>query len=98
MAALIQAGSIDTDKVASILSNGVKFDALYGPMQMVSRPDLGNDRTTDSVGTYYIKTVHNGAAELTATITPDEALNDLRLAFPPLPPRATPPGLPPPGP
>ena len=93
-AALIQAGSIDTDKVASVLSNGMKFDTLNGPSQMVSRPDLGNNQTTDSVGTYYIKTIHNGVAELTATIQPDEALGYLRTAFPPLPPGATPPGLP----
>jgi hypothetical protein len=97
-AALIQAGSIDTDKVAAVFSNGLKFDSLSGPMQMISRPDLGNDRTIDSLGTYYVKTIHNGNAELVGTINPDEALGYLRLAFPPLPPGATPPGLPPPSP
>jgi branched-chain amino acid transport system substrate-binding protein len=93
-AAWVQAGSVDTEKVAEVLSNGLEYESLFGPMQMISRPDLGNDRTTDSVQTYYIRQTQNGQPKLVATISPEEALSYMRLAFPPLPPGATPPGPP----
>ena len=58
---------------------------------------LGREsREIDSVATYYIKTIHNGKIELVATISPEEALNYVRIANPPLPPGVTP--GPPPGP
>jgi branched-chain amino acid transport system substrate-binding protein len=97
-AAWTQGGSVDTEKAAAVLSVGLKYNSINGPMQMISRPDLGNDRTTDSVQTYYVKRIHNGVAELVAEITTEESLSYMQLAFPPLPPGATPPGLPAAGP
>ena len=93
--AIQQAGSLDTEKVAAVLSSGLKFETPLGTMQMISRPDMGNDRTIDSVGTYYIKQIHNQKSELIATISPEEASAYMKTAFPALPPGATPPGPPP---
>jgi ABC-type branched-subunit amino acid transport system substrate-binding protein len=95
--AVEQAGSLDPDKIAGILSNGMKYDSLNGPSQMVSRPDLGNDRTVDSVSTFYIKQIRNGKAELLSTVSPDEA-KAYMSAIPQLPPGPPPGGLPPGGP
>jgi ABC-type branched-subunit amino acid transport system substrate-binding protein len=95
-AALQQAGSVDVDKVASVLSNGLKYESPSSPLQMISRPDVGNDRTVDSIGTYYIKQMtRDGQLKLLATINTDEALSYFRTVYPPLPPGATPPGPPP---
>ena len=66
--ALQQAGSIDVDKVAAVLNSGMKFDSPQGPMMMMSRLDVGNPRTVDSVGTNYIKQIVNGKANIIATI------------------------------
>ena len=66
-------------------------------MQMVSRLDLGNERTVDSIGTYYIKKINNGKPELIGTISIEDALKYVNIAMPPLPPGATPPGPPPGG-
>lgn len=81
-AALQQTNSLDTDKLADLLSNGMKYDSPTGSGQMVSRPDLGNNRTVDSVTTTYIKTIKNGKPELIATIPVEEGIEYFRLAFP----------------
>jgi branched-chain amino acid transport system substrate-binding protein len=89
-AALQQAGSIDVDKVAAALNGGLKYDSPIGPMQMMSRPDFGNDRTVDSIGTYYIKQMtKDGQPKLLTTISPEEALSFFRTVNPALPPGAT---------
>jgi branched-chain amino acid transport system substrate-binding protein len=86
IAALQKAGSVDVDKVADALNNGLKYDSPIGPIQMMSRPDVGNNLTVDSVGTYYIKQMtKDGQPKLLATIGPDEAMNYFRTANPPLP-------------
>ena len=56
-AALQQAGSLDTDKVADVIGNGLKYEGPTGAAQMISRPDMGNNRTVDSVTTLYFKQI-----------------------------------------
>lgn len=93
--ALQQAGTLDTDKVAEVIYNGMKFEGPTGAAQMVSRPDLGNDRTVDSVTTAYIKQIKGGKPTLLATIGIEEALGYFEKA---LPPEGAAPPLPPPPP
>jgi branched-chain amino acid transport system substrate-binding protein len=94
--ALQKAGAVDTDKVAAVMSNGMEYDTPMGLGRMVSRPDLGNDRTVDSISSICVTQILNGEPTLLANIGIDEALNYFKVAFPPLPPGATPQG--PPGP
>jgi hypothetical protein len=81
-AALMQTGSFDPDVLANLISNGMKFEGPTGAGQMVSRPDLGNNRTVDSVATTYIKVIKDGKPILIDTLQPDVALQYFRLAFP----------------
>jgi branched-chain amino acid transport system substrate-binding protein len=96
-AGLMQAGTIDADKVADVLSSGLKYNGASGQMQMISRPDLGNDRTVDSISTYYVKQVTNGNPVLLDTINIDESLAMFRKAFPAAPAGGPPAGGPPSG-
>ena len=80
--ALQQANSLDPDKLANVLSNGMKYSAPLGDGEMVSRPDLGNNRTVDSACTTYIKTIKNGQPVLVDTVPLDEGLQYVKLAFP----------------
>jgi branched-chain amino acid transport system substrate-binding protein len=81
--ALQKAGSLDTDKVGAVVYNGLKYEAYCGSFQMISRPDLGNNRTVDSVNATYIKQVKGGKVTLLATISIDEAINYFRMAHSP---------------
>jgi branched-chain amino acid transport system substrate-binding protein len=82
IAALQEAGSLDTDAVADVLANGLEFDTLEGYAQMMSRPDLGNSRTVDCAGTIYLKQIRDGQATLIATIPPEEVIAYFRLVYP----------------
>lgn len=93
-AALEKAGTTDVEQVTDVIGSGLKYSAPSGDGEMVSRPDIGNSRTVDSISTYYMKQVTNGKTKLLATISADDALNLFRIAFPPLPPGAAPPGPP----
>jgi hypothetical protein len=81
-AALTKAGSLETDKVGSVVFNGLQYEGPTGAGVMVSRTDLGNNQTVDSVTTTYIKQVKNGQPSLIATINPDEESKYFYLAFP----------------
>jgi len=81
-AAYQQAGSLDADKVAAVIFDGLKFDSAIGAGQMISRPDLGNERTVDSAGVTYIKQIKGGAISLIATVDIDEALGYFYQAVP----------------
>ncbi|OGO14879.1 MAG: hypothetical protein A2Z02_05185 [Chloroflexi bacterium RBG_16_48_7] len=72
-AALQKAGSLDTDRVAEVLGNGLEFDVSEGTARMIARPDLGINRTIDCVMTNYIKKVNNGKATLFNKVGIDEA-------------------------
>lgn len=48
-AAMQKTGSTDPQKVAAALNNGIQFESTEGPVLMISRPDMGIDRTIDSI-------------------------------------------------
>jgi branched-chain amino acid transport system substrate-binding protein len=79
--ALQKAGSLDTDKVAAVLSKGMKFEGVIGSFQMVPRRDLGNSRTTDSVMSYYLKEIVDGKPKLIGTVSLDEAVSYYKNYF-----------------
>lgn len=83
IAALQKAGSLDSDAVAAAFEN-LQYDTPMGPEQMISRPDIGNNRTIDSLPTVYIKQIKGGEANLLATISPNDGLAFFRKAFPPM--------------
>jgi branched-chain amino acid transport system substrate-binding protein len=95
--ALKQAGTTDTDKVAAVLSSGMKFDSWCGGAQMIARPDLGNIRTVDSASPCFIKQIQNGKPKLIATVSIDDTINIFQTANSAPPPGLAPPGGPPPG-
>jgi ABC-type branched-subunit amino acid transport system substrate-binding protein len=95
--ALQQAATIDTEKVATVMAGGMKYETLNGVAQMMSRPDIGNNKTVDSVVTFFMKQLRNSKPELMGTVNIDEVLNDFQKTNPPLPPGATLPAGPPPG-
>jgi branched-chain amino acid transport system substrate-binding protein len=76
--AIQQAGSLDTDKVMAVVNNGMKFEGINGSFLMISRPDLGNNRTVDSVSITYIKEITGGKVKLLSTISLDEAIGYLQ--------------------
>jgi branched-chain amino acid transport system substrate-binding protein len=90
-AALEKAGTPDVDKVSEVIASGLEYSSANGDGKMISRPDLGNNRTVDSVATFYVKRIHNGKTELLATISIDEAFNYLQKTL------SAPPAGPPPG-
>ncbi len=75
IAALQKAGSLDVDKVANVLANGLQYDSpCCSPSIMISRPDLGITRTVDTLGSLAIKQMVGGKASIIAKISLDEAL------------------------
>jgi len=80
--ALQKAGSLDPDAVADVISNGLKFETPNGSAMMISRPDLGNNRTVDCVIATYMKKIVGGKSELIATIPVEEGLGYFHQANP----------------
>jgi branched-chain amino acid transport system substrate-binding protein len=72
--ALQAAKSIDANKVASVLGNGLKYSSPCCSAVMVSRPDLGISRTVDTVGGLYLKQIINGQKKIIAEIPMEEAI------------------------
>ncbi|MBN1367042.1 MAG: ABC transporter substrate-binding protein [Dehalococcoidales bacterium] len=70
--AIQQAGSLDTDKIASIIGNGLEYETPAGRAKMLARQDMGNTRTTDGICTTYIKEIKEGQPTLVTTIDIDE--------------------------
>jgi branched-chain amino acid transport system substrate-binding protein len=94
--AIKKAGSIDTDKVTSVIYNGFEWDSPTGSSKMISRHDIGNDRTVDSITTVYMKTIKGGKPVMLATINIDEGMtfiHKMLQAAPAMPP-GPPPGAP----
>ncbi|MBN1628804.1 MAG: ABC transporter substrate-binding protein, partial [Thermoleophilia bacterium] len=73
IAAIEQAGSVEVDKVAETMAKGMVWESPVGPLKMVARPDMGNQRTVDSVKTTYMKQVVGGKVTLLDTITLETA-------------------------
>ena len=92
--AIKTANSLDTEKVTSVLDNGLQFDSLLGSAQMISRPDLGTSRTADSIANFYVKQIENNQPKLIGTISIEDGIKYFTEANPPLQPGQTPPGPP----
>jgi branched-chain amino acid transport system substrate-binding protein len=72
--AMQSAGTTDTDKVADVLANGLKYSGAPGDYQMVARMDHGNARTVDSAMKIYMKRVVKGQPVLIGTMSVEEAV------------------------
>lgn len=72
-AALMQAGSTDVDKVAAVISSGLKWEGPQGPGEMAARPDLGQSRTVCAIVSYPFKITHDGKPQVLDTISLDNA-------------------------
>ena len=80
-AALQKAGSIDPEKVAGVLNNGLKFEAPNGLGQMVPRPDLGISRTVDVIYAMPIKQIVGGQVKMIDTMTLEQQLGWLKTIY-----------------
>jgi branched-chain amino acid transport system substrate-binding protein len=74
LAAIKQARSIDTAKVAAAIAGGLKADSPQGPIMMIPRPDMGNTRTVDALFESYIHTVEKGQLKHVATVPIEESV------------------------
>ncbi len=72
LAAVEEAKSVDTDKVAEVISKGLKFDTPNGSCMTVGRPDLGNPRAVDTIIALAVKRVEGGKAKRIYQPTLDE--------------------------
>jgi len=80
--AIQKTGKVDVEAVTSILSSGLEYDTPVGQGKLISRPDMGNDRTIDSLPVFYVKKVSAGKPILLATINTDDGLAYFRQAYP----------------
>jgi branched-chain amino acid transport system substrate-binding protein len=86
--ALMKAGTLDTEKLAALISNGMEYDGPTGAGKMVSRPD--NPRTVDSITTAYVKQIKGGQPVLLASIGIEEGMQYREMglkSLPPFPPK-----------
>ena len=74
IAGIVKANSLNTDDVANAIGSGLEYETAQGPGRMISRPDLGNNRTVDSVLAWIMKEVRNGKAEYVTTISIEDSL------------------------
>lgn len=80
-AALQKAESIDPDKVAAVLHNGMKFEAPNGLGQMIPRPDLGISQTVDVIFALPIKQIVGGQVKMIDTMTLEQQLGWLKTIY-----------------
>jgi hypothetical protein len=73
MAGIKQAKSLDTDKVAEVMSKGMRFEGINGSGKMISRPDVGNPKTVDVLYAQIIKQSVKGKPKILANLTPEDA-------------------------
>jgi ABC-type branched-subunit amino acid transport system substrate-binding protein len=81
MTGLMKANSTDPQKVAAVIGNGMKFDSIAGEIQMISRPDMGNDRTVDSLLTAHVRQVVDGKGKLLQTVSLNEGYGYLKKFY-----------------
>jgi ABC-type branched-subunit amino acid transport system substrate-binding protein len=81
MTALQQAGTLDADKVAAVIGNGLKFEGPTGTGQMVARPDLGNNKTVDSLSSLTMKKIVRGKAQLIDTISLEDGVTYFNMVY-----------------
>jgi len=72
-AGITQANSLDTDRVAEVMSKGMRFEGINGSGKMVSRPDVGNPKTVDVIYGHIIKQIVGGKTKILANLTPEDA-------------------------
>jgi len=70
--ALQKANSLDSDKIAAVLSSGMQFDSVLGPARMVSRPDFKNQRSISLINSLYMLKITSGKPELIKTMSTDD--------------------------
>jgi ABC-type branched-subunit amino acid transport system substrate-binding protein len=81
MAALEQAQSLDSDKIAAHIAKGMKFVTPQGKAMTVSRPDLNNPRCVDTLYEVYIGRIKKGITEKIDDIPLEKGLESLKVFF-----------------
>jgi len=81
MAALEQAQSLDSDKIAAHIAKGMKFVSPQGSAMTVSRPDLNNPRCVDTLYEVYIGRIKKGVTERIEDIPLDKGFEYLKVFF-----------------
>lgn len=76
--ALEKAQSIDPDKVAAVIGNGLKLDSPFGHTMMISRPDQGNPKTIDALYAPIMGTLKDGKLKVLDTPSLDEAFGYIK--------------------
>jgi branched-chain amino acid transport system substrate-binding protein len=71
-AALENAKSVEPDKVAAVISNGLKFSTHLAPGMMISRPDQNNPRTIDALYGQTMATMEGGKVKVLAKVSREE--------------------------
>jgi ABC-type branched-subunit amino acid transport system substrate-binding protein len=79
IAGLEQAQSLDPDRIAGVISNGMKFDSLGYPALMVRSPHPANNRTVDLLLTNFVKRVEDGGVKIVGKIDLDEGMKYLKV-------------------
>jgi hypothetical protein len=77
-AALETAKTTDVDKVAEVISNGIKFDTHFAPGMMISRPDMNNPRTIDGLYGQTYATMEGGKAKVVARVSREEGFDFIK--------------------
>jgi branched-chain amino acid transport system substrate-binding protein len=72
-AGLTQAKSLDSDKVAEMMSKGFRFEGINGPGKTISRPDVGNPKAVDVIYGQVMKQTVKGKPKILANLTPEDA-------------------------
>jgi branched-chain amino acid transport system substrate-binding protein len=80
-AALEKAKSIDPVKVAAVINNGLTYDSPCGAGVMVSRTDLNNSRTVDTINALPVKQIKAGKIVQIDTITKQEVLDFCKKVY-----------------
>lgn len=81
MAALQAAGTLDPDEVAAAFSSGLVFTGPTGTGQMVSRPEITDGRTVDSVVGLCMKQIVGGEAQLLDIISLEDTVAYYQTIF-----------------
>ncbi|MGD0919599.1 MAG: ABC transporter substrate-binding protein [Thermodesulfobacteriota bacterium] len=76
--ALEKAQSIDPDKVAAVIGNGIKFDSPFGHAMMISRPDQSNPKTIDGLYAPIMGTLKEGKIKVLDSLSIEEAFGYIK--------------------
>lgn len=81
VAALKKAGSVDPERVAAVLDDGLTFESLSGTGIMIKRPDYNNNRAVDALFDVPIGKISGGKLEVLDTVSHAEGLEYLAKVF-----------------